>query len=164
MSAEDTSTPTHDAPTHDAPSVKTDVKATVQAAVDKIADAAPRADPRDLAPGNALDGLKHVDKTILRLNKYVLMPMVPRPEIRRNELTTCQTSRVPRRSLRIPLHIQLLAVYPRIPADQDNHTLLHRDCAPFPHPPRVQRCQNPGNHAPQQCRRAPRCRARSPHI
>ena len=37
--------------------------------VDKIADAAPRADPRDLAPGSALDGLKNIDKTLLRLNK-----------------------------------------------------------------------------------------------
>jgi hypothetical protein len=44
-----------------------------KAAVDKIADAAPRADPRDVAPGSALAGLKTVDKTILRLNKYVLM-------------------------------------------------------------------------------------------
>jgi hypothetical protein len=37
--------------------------------VDKIADAVPHADPRDLAPASALDGLKNVDKTILRLNK-----------------------------------------------------------------------------------------------
>jgi hypothetical protein len=42
-----------------------------KAAVDKIADAAPRADPRDLAPASALDGLKNVDRAILRLNKYV---------------------------------------------------------------------------------------------
>jgi hypothetical protein len=42
-----------------------------KAAVDKIADAAPRADPRDLAPASALDGLKNIDRTILRLNKYV---------------------------------------------------------------------------------------------
>ena len=40
-----------------------------KAVVDKIADAAPAAVPRELAPGNALDGLKEMDKTILRLNK-----------------------------------------------------------------------------------------------
>jgi hypothetical protein len=40
-----------------------------KAAVDAIADAAPRADPRALAPATALDGLKNVDRTILRLNK-----------------------------------------------------------------------------------------------
>jgi hypothetical protein len=45
-----------------------------KAAIDKIADAAPRADPRSLAPGTALDGLKKVDKTILRLNKSVPFP------------------------------------------------------------------------------------------
>tara|TARA_R110002003_G_scaffold411_2_gene19561 strand:- start:1482 stop:1664 length:183 start_codon:yes stop_codon:yes gene_type:complete len=41
--------------------------------LEKVADAAPRAEPRDLAPSSALDGLKKVDKTILRLNKYVAM-------------------------------------------------------------------------------------------
>lgn len=39
--------------------------------VDKIADAAPSVQPSDLAPGNALGGLKKVDQTILRLNKSV---------------------------------------------------------------------------------------------
>jgi hypothetical protein len=47
------------------------VASDAKAVVDKIADAAPRADPRDLAPASALDGLKNIDKTILRLNKYV---------------------------------------------------------------------------------------------
>jgi hypothetical protein len=39
--------------------------------IDKIADAAPRADIRDIdvSPGSALDGLKKVDRTSLRLNK-----------------------------------------------------------------------------------------------
>jgi hypothetical protein len=42
-----------------------------KAVIDRIADAAPRADPRDIdiSPGSALDGLKKVDRTILRLNK-----------------------------------------------------------------------------------------------
>jgi hypothetical protein len=40
-------------------------------AADKISDAAARADPRELTPRSALDGLKNVDRTILRLNKYV---------------------------------------------------------------------------------------------
>lgn len=43
-----------------------------KAVVDKIADAAPRADPRDITKRDALNGLKNVDRTILRLNKYVL--------------------------------------------------------------------------------------------
>ncbi|KAF2028169.1 amidase signature enzyme [Setomelanomma holmii] len=42
--------------------------------LEKVADAAPRADPRDLTPGSALDGLKNVDKTILRLNKLLASP------------------------------------------------------------------------------------------
>ncbi|KAH7408809.1 hypothetical protein DE146DRAFT_647240 [Phaeosphaeria sp. MPI-PUGE-AT-0046c] len=46
----------------------------VKAAVDKIADAAPRADPRDITPGSALAGLKNVDRTILRLNKLLASP------------------------------------------------------------------------------------------
>lgn len=38
--------------------------------IDKIADAAPPASPKDvIAPRSALDGLKKVDQTILRLNK-----------------------------------------------------------------------------------------------
>ena len=45
-----------------------------KAAADKIADAAARADPRDLKPRNILDGLKNVDRTILRLNKCVSFP------------------------------------------------------------------------------------------
>ncbi|KAH3964998.1 hypothetical protein HBH98_145190 [Parastagonospora nodorum] len=45
-----------------------------KAAADKIADAAARADPRDLKPRNILDGLKNVDRTILRLNKLLASP------------------------------------------------------------------------------------------
>lgn len=46
-----------------------------KAVVDKIADAAPRADPRDITKGDALDTLKNVDRTILRLNKYISLPI-----------------------------------------------------------------------------------------
>ncbi|KAH4805800.1 hypothetical protein HBI64_161370 [Parastagonospora nodorum] len=45
-----------------------------KAAADKMADAAARADPRDLKPRNILDGLKNVDRTILRLNKLLASP------------------------------------------------------------------------------------------
>jgi hypothetical protein len=41
----------------------------VKEVVDKIADAAPRADPRDLNRTDLLAGVKKVDQTILRLNK-----------------------------------------------------------------------------------------------
>lgn len=37
--------------------------------VDKIADAAPKADPRDIDRTDLLAGVKKVDQTILRLNK-----------------------------------------------------------------------------------------------
>jgi hypothetical protein len=50
----------------DAP--KPDV-ADAKAVLDEIADAAPRASPKDLAPASAYDGLKNVDRAILRLNK-----------------------------------------------------------------------------------------------
>jgi hypothetical protein len=45
----------------------------VKEVVDKIADAAPTAsiDPRDIDKTDVLAGLKKVDQTILRLNKYV---------------------------------------------------------------------------------------------
>ncbi|KAJ4363422.1 hypothetical protein N0V83_009715 [Neocucurbitaria cava] len=45
-----------------------------RAIVDKIADAAPSAGPSDLAPADALAGLKKVDQTILRLNKLLASP------------------------------------------------------------------------------------------
>ena len=41
----------------------------VKEVVDKIADAAPRADPRDLDRIDLFAGVKKVDETILRLNK-----------------------------------------------------------------------------------------------
>jgi hypothetical protein len=41
----------------------------VKEVVDKIADTAPSADPRDLDRTDALAGLKKIDGTILRLNK-----------------------------------------------------------------------------------------------
>jgi hypothetical protein len=41
----------------------------VKEVVDKIADAAPSADPRDLDRIDLLAGVKKVDQTILRLNK-----------------------------------------------------------------------------------------------
>jgi hypothetical protein len=45
----------------------------VKDVVDKIADAAPTAsiDPRDIDKTDVLAGVKKVDQTILRLNKYV---------------------------------------------------------------------------------------------
>jgi hypothetical protein len=45
----------------------------VKELVDKIADAAPSAsiDPRDIDKTDVLAGIKKVDQTILRLNKYV---------------------------------------------------------------------------------------------
>jgi len=42
--------------------------------VEKVSDAAHRADPRDLNTGSVVNGLKRVDKTILRLNKWVALP------------------------------------------------------------------------------------------
>jgi len=45
----------------DAPSVKE--------VVDKIAEAAPRADPTDVTKTDLLAGVKKADETILRLNK-----------------------------------------------------------------------------------------------
>lgn len=52
----------HGAPeVSDAPSVKE--------VVDKIAEAAPSANPRDAAKTDLLAGVKKVDQTILRLNK-----------------------------------------------------------------------------------------------
>lgn len=62
--------PTSDNPPNtDAPH---DAAHDVKAAVDAIADAAPAASPKDLAPNtdSAVNGLKSIDKTILRLNKY----------------------------------------------------------------------------------------------
>jgi Fe-S-cluster formation regulator IscX/YfhJ len=44
----------------------------VKEVVDKIADAAPSVDPRDLDRTDLLAGLNKVDQTILRLNKYVV--------------------------------------------------------------------------------------------
>ncbi|KAH8638686.1 glutamyl-tRNA(Gln) amidotransferase subunit A [Alternaria alternata] len=41
----------------------------VKEVVDKIADAAPSADPRDIDRTDLLAGVKKVDQTILRLNK-----------------------------------------------------------------------------------------------
>ena len=41
----------------------------VKEVVDKIADAAPKADPRDIDRTDLLAGVKKVDQTILRLNK-----------------------------------------------------------------------------------------------
>jgi hypothetical protein len=58
--------------------IKDEAKATIEAAVDKIADAAPRVDPRELKPRSALDGLKKVDQTLLRLNKYDTHVALPR--------------------------------------------------------------------------------------
>ncbi|KAH6877667.1 amidase signature domain-containing protein [Alternaria rosae] len=46
----------------------------VKEVVDKIADAAPRADPRDLDRTDLLAGVKKVDQTILRLNKLLASP------------------------------------------------------------------------------------------
>ncbi|RAQ99949.1 glutamyl-trna amidotransferase subunit a [Stemphylium lycopersici] len=42
--------------------------------VDKIADAAPKADPRDIDRTDLLAGVKKVDQTILRLNKLLASP------------------------------------------------------------------------------------------
>lgn len=43
----------------------------VKAVADKIADAAPSVSPSDLKPADALAGVKKIDQTILRINKYV---------------------------------------------------------------------------------------------
>jgi hypothetical protein len=56
------------------PAIETlDAPQDIKAAVDAIADAAPAATPSDLAPSStsALNSLKSIDQTILRLNKYV---------------------------------------------------------------------------------------------
>jgi hypothetical protein len=57
-----------------------------------------------------------------------------------------QTHRFPRRALRVPLHIQLLAVYPCVPAIQIHRALLPRYKGPRTHPSRMRRCQDPGAH------------------
>lgn len=46
----------------------------IKAVADKIADVAPSVSPKDLDRHDALAGLKRVDQTILRLNKYVTIP------------------------------------------------------------------------------------------
>lgn len=46
-----------------------DAKAEARHVADKVSEAAHRADPRDLTAGSVVNGLKQVDKTILRLNK-----------------------------------------------------------------------------------------------
>ncbi|KAF2821516.1 amidase signature enzyme [Ophiobolus disseminans] len=42
--------------------------------VEKVSDVAHRADPRDLTSGSVVNGLKQVDRTILRLNKLLASP------------------------------------------------------------------------------------------
>jgi hypothetical protein len=135
-------------PSHPSHPIVQDAKAVV----DKIADAAPRADPRDLAPASALDGLKNIDRTILRLNKYVIFHTSIYHE---RAVNVIQTHRFPRRSIRLPLHLQLLALHPRLPAIQIHHPLIARHKGPRTHPPRLRRCQNPRTYPRQQRRRRP---------
>lgn len=53
-----------------------DVKEHVHEVVDKVADAAPNVSTADLKPttSDVLAGVKKVDRTILRINKYVPTP------------------------------------------------------------------------------------------
>lgn len=46
-----------------------DAKSEAKHVADKVSEAARNADPRDLTADSAVNGLKQVDKTILRLNK-----------------------------------------------------------------------------------------------
>lgn len=113
----------------------------VKAVADKIAEAAPSVSPKDLQVGkdDALAGLKKVDQTILRLNKCVSHLGTRSIKLYIFTILTipAQTPGVPRWARRLPLHIQLLALHPRIRPDKIPFRLFSCQQTPLPRPSRV---------------------------